>query len=169
MRVLLVDDEPLALRRLEILLSRRPWVEVVEAVRDGHAAAKAARDLNPDVVFLDIQMPQLDGFEIASILSQTVRPEIIFVTAYEAHAVKAFEAAAIDYLLKPVEMERLEAKGTGLRGPGIRERAELSLPDADAMTANAAQFPLGVDFFLTGGDRVAALPRSTRLEDAPCT
>ena len=68
-----------------------------------------------------------------------------------------------------VEMERLEAKGTGLRGPGIRERAELSLPDADAMRANAAQFPLGVDFFLTCGDRVAALPRSTRLEDAPCT
>ena len=67
-----------------------------------------------------------------------------------------------------VEMERLEAKGTGLRGPGIRERAELSLPDADVMTANAAQFPLGVDFFLTCGDRVAALPRSTRLEDAPC-
>lgn len=67
-----------------------------------------------------------------------------------------------------VEMEGLEAKGTGLRGPGIKERAELSLPDAEAMTANAAQFPLGVDFFLTCGDRVAALPRSTRLEDAPC-
>ena len=68
-----------------------------------------------------------------------------------------------------VEMEQLEAKGTGLRGPGIRERAELSLPDADAMRGNARRFPLGVDFFLTCGDRVAALPRSTRLEDAPCT
>ena len=68
-----------------------------------------------------------------------------------------------------VEMERLEAKGTGLRGPGIKERAELSLPDADAMRSNARRFPLGVDFFLTCGNRVAALPRSTRLEDAPCT
>lgn len=68
-----------------------------------------------------------------------------------------------------VEMERLESKGTGLRGPGIRERAELSLPDAAAMRGNARQFPLGVDFFLTCGDKVAALPRSTRLEDAPCT
>lgn len=68
-----------------------------------------------------------------------------------------------------VEMDRLEAKGTGLRGPGIRERAELSLPEPKVMKANAAQFPLGVDFFLTCGDKVAALPRSTRLEDAPCT
>lgn len=128
MRVLLVDDEPLALRRLEILLSRRPWVDVVAAVRDGHSAAKAAQELDPDVVFLDIQMPQLDGFEIASILSQTVQPEIIFVTAYEAHAVKAFEAAAIDYLLKPVEMERLDAAlgraRTQLASRGASARAE---------------------------------------------
>ena len=65
MRVLLVDDEPLALRRLEILLSRRPWVEVVAAVRDGQAAVRAAQELTPDLVFLDIQMPQLDGFDVA--------------------------------------------------------------------------------------------------------
>ncbi len=124
MRVLLVDDEPLALRRLEILLSRRPWVEVVAAVRDGHAAARAAEELKPDVVFLDIQMPQLDGFEVASILSEGRRPEIIFVTAYETHAVRAFEAAAIDYLLKPVEMERLdEALG--------RARTQLANRDAN--------------------------------------
>ena len=125
MRVLLVDDEPLALRRLEILLSRRPWVEVVAAVRDGHAAARAARELNPDVVFLDIQMPQLDGFEVAALLAEGRRPEIIFVTAYETHAVRAFEAAAIDYLLKPVEMERLdEALG--------RVRTHLASRDANA-------------------------------------
>ncbi len=125
MRVLLVDDEPLALRRLEILLSRRPWVEVVAAVRDGHAAARAARELNPDVVFLDIQMPQLDGFEVAALLGEGRRPEIIFVTAYETHAVRAFEAAAIDYLLKPVEMERLdEALG--------RVRTLLASRDANA-------------------------------------
>ncbi|MEQ8896148.1 MAG: phosphonate C-P lyase system protein PhnH [Roseovarius sp.] len=68
-----------------------------------------------------------------------------------------------------VEMARLEANGTGLRGPGIRERAELSLPDAEVMRDNAGQFPLGVDFFLTCGGRVAGLPRSTKLEDAPCT
>lgn len=68
-----------------------------------------------------------------------------------------------------VEMARLEARGTGLRGPGIKERAELSLPEPQVMTANAAQFPLGVDFFLTCGDRVAGLPRSTKLEDGACT
>ena len=125
MRVLLVDDEPLALRRLEILLSRRPWVDVVAAVRDGQAAIRAARELNPDVVFLDIQMPQLDGFEVAALLSEGNRPEIIFVTAYETHAVRAFEAAAIDYLLKPVEMERLdEALG--------RVRTHLASRDANA-------------------------------------
>ena len=125
MRALLVDDEPLALRRLEILLSRRPWVDVVAAVRDGQAAIRAARELNPDVVFLDIQMPQLDGFEVAALLSEGSRPEIIFVTAYETHAVRAFEAAAIDYLLKPVEMERLdEALG--------RVRTHLASRDANA-------------------------------------
>lgn len=67
-----------------------------------------------------------------------------------------------------VEMDALEASGTALTGPGIRDRAALSLPDPDAMRANAACFPLGIDFFLTCGGRVAALPRSTRLEAAPC-
>ena len=125
MRVLLVDDEPLALRRLEILLSRRPWVEVVAAVRDGQAAVRAAQELTPDLVFLDIQMPQLDGFDVASLLAQGTRPEIIFVTAYESHAVRAFEAAAVDYLLKPVEMERLdEALG----------RARMQMASRDATT-----------------------------------
>ena len=68
-----------------------------------------------------------------------------------------------------VEMAQLSATGTPLTGPGIRDRAELSLPDAEAMRANASLFPLGLDFFLTCGDRVAALPRSTKAEGAPCT
>jgi len=116
MRVLLVDDEPLALRRLEILLSRRAWVEVIGCHRDGASALDAIRNLAPDVVFLDVQMPGLDGFEVADAIRCATGPELIFVTAFDAYAVRAFETAAADYLLKPVEPERLDEALARARG-----------------------------------------------------
>ncbi|WP_158272149.1 LytR/AlgR family response regulator transcription factor [Marinicauda salina] len=125
MGVLVVDDEPLALRRLEILLSRRPYVELVGAARDGQQAVRSVRELKPDIVLLDIQMPGLDGFEVAELIRREASPEVIFVTAYDTYAVRAFEAAAVDYLLKPVEMERLDA-ALG------RARAQLATRDAEA-------------------------------------
>jgi DNA-binding LytR/AlgR family response regulator len=108
MRTLLVDDEPLALRRMEILLSRRPRIDVIGSCRDGKEAVEAIETLKPDLVFLDIRMPGLDGLAVARALAGPSAPAIVFVTAYDAYAVQAFDAAAIDYLLKPVELERLD-------------------------------------------------------------
>lgn len=108
MRTLIVDDEPLALRRLEILLSRRPRIEIVGTCRNGREALASIEDLKPDLVLLDIRMPDLNGLDVAAALAGPDAPAVIFVTAYDAFAVQAFEAAAVDYLLKPVEPERLD-------------------------------------------------------------
>ena len=107
LRLLLADDEPLALRRLRLALNAIPNVQVVGAANDGAQAIVAMRDLRPDVVLLDIKMPLSDGFEVANAAEQAGGPVIIFVTAFESYALRAFETSAIDYLLKPVEFDRL--------------------------------------------------------------
>lgn len=117
MRTLLVDDEPLALRRLEILFGRRPSFDIIGTCQDGLEAREKIETLKPDLVLLDIRMPGLDGLEVARAISGPGAPIVIFVTAYDAFAVEAFEAAAIDYLLKPVESDRLDQALT--RAPAI--------------------------------------------------
>ena len=107
MRVLIVDDEPLARTRMAALLGECTDVEVVGSVDDGEAALGVLRDAQPDVLLLDINMPGIDGVTLAQRLSGQARPQVIFCTAYEAHALKAFELGAADYLLKPVRLERL--------------------------------------------------------------
>jgi two-component system response regulator AlgR len=107
MRVLIVDDEPLARTRLAALLGECADVEIVGSVGDGEAALGALGSLQPDVLLLDINMPGLDGVALAQRLAGRTRPQVIFCTAYEAHALKAFELGAADYLLKPVRLERL--------------------------------------------------------------
>jgi two-component system LytT family response regulator len=104
-RALIADDEPLARKRLRRLLAAHPSVEVVGEAADGPAAQKAIESLQPELVFLDIQMPGLSGLEVVSRLKH--RPHIIFVTAHDEFAVRAFEERALDYLLKPVEPDRL--------------------------------------------------------------
>lgn len=104
-RTLLVDDEPLALDRLERLLAPHAQVEVIGRAQSGQKALQQIAALRPDLLFLDIQMPELDGFEVLQHLQ--FRPWVIFCTAYDAYALKAFEACALDYLLKPVAPERL--------------------------------------------------------------
>jgi DNA-binding LytR/AlgR family response regulator len=106
-KVLVVDDEPLARRRLLRMLGRIPGVEVVGEAADGEAALERIRALAPDVVLLDIRMPGLDGMTLAARTPDL--PPIVFTTAYDEYAVRAFEANAVDYLLKPVEASRLEA------------------------------------------------------------
>ncbi|GLQ97998.1 LytR/AlgR family response regulator transcription factor [Dyella mobilis] len=108
MRVLIVDDEPLARARLATLLGECEDVEIVGSVGDGEAALTALSDSRPDVLLLDINMPGLDGKALAARLANRTRPQIVFCTAYEAHAVHAFELGAADYLLKPVRVERLQ-------------------------------------------------------------
>jgi DNA-binding LytR/AlgR family response regulator len=107
LRLLLADDEPLALRRIRVALQAIPNVEVVGAASDGAQAISAMRELRPDVVLLDIRMPLADGFEVANAVEDSGGPEVIFVSAFESYALRAFETSAVDYLLKPVEFERL--------------------------------------------------------------
>jgi len=107
-RVILVDDEPLALRGLKLRLTEFPEVEVVGECANGREAVKEIRANNPDLVFLDIQMPGLDGFGVVRALIGTPAPLFVFVTAYDKYAIDAFEANALDYIVKPVEAERLK-------------------------------------------------------------
>lgn len=100
-RTLIVDDEPLAREGLQTLLDQDAEIEVVGTCADGQSALEAIRALSPDLVFLDIQMPKRDGFGVLAELKPAERPIVVFATAYDQHAIKAFEVCAIDYLLKP--------------------------------------------------------------------
>jgi two-component system LytT family response regulator len=106
-RVLLVDDEPVARRRLRRLLRDDRDVEIAGECGDGASAVAAIRSLEPDLVLLDVQMPEMDGFDVIQALGPERLPAIIFVTAFDRYALRAFEVHALDYLLKPVDGERL--------------------------------------------------------------
>ena len=107
LRALIVDDEELARRGLEIRLAGYEDVEICAQARNGREALAAVREYAPDIMFLDVQMPGMDGFEVLRRLSGSAMPEIIFVTAYDEFALQAFEANALDYLLKPINDDRL--------------------------------------------------------------
>jgi two-component system LytT family response regulator len=109
LRALIVDDEALARRGLELRLAHYPQVEVVGQCANGRDALAAIRAQRPDIVFLDIEMPGLSGFDVLAELQPHELPLIVFVTAYDVYAIRAFEARAVDYLLKPVEDNRLSA------------------------------------------------------------
>ena len=104
-RTLIVDDEPLARKAMALALTDFPEIEIIGECADGFDAVKVINKEKPDVVFLDIQMPKLDGFDVLELLDNP--PFIVFVTAYNEYALKAFEAHALDYILKPVKRERL--------------------------------------------------------------
>jgi two-component system response regulator AlgR len=109
LRVLIADDEPRAAERLQVLLARARGAALVGTASDGESAISMAEALNPDVLLLDIAMPGLDGIDVArSLASQEPSPAVVFVTAFDQFAVAAFEVAAVDYLMKPVEPERLQ-------------------------------------------------------------
>ena len=107
-KVLVADDEPLARERLSGLLSQEPDIEVVGQARDGEEAVTAIHDDSPDLVFLDVQMPQMNGFDVIEAVGSDKMPLVIFVTAYDQHALKAFQVRALDYLLKPFDRERFK-------------------------------------------------------------
>jgi len=109
MRALIIDDEPLARRGILLRLRQFKDIEVVGECGDGPSAVKKILTVAPDLVFLDVQMPEMDGFEILRALPADAVPAVIFVTAYEQHAVRAFEVHALDYLVKPIDEERFLA------------------------------------------------------------
>jgi two-component system LytT family response regulator len=143
-RVILADDEVLARERLRQLLSRHPGWEIVAECRNGPEAVEAILDRQPDVVFLDMRMPGLDGLEVAEAIASgdtapgEVAPIVVFVTAFDAFAVRAFDVSAVDYLLKPVDRERF---GRTLARVEARLAAGVSSADAGDMQATLARLP----------------------------
>jgi two-component system LytT family response regulator len=107
-RTMIVDDEPLACERIRMLLHGEPELEIISECRNGKDALQAIEKLKPDLVFLDVQMPELTGFEVLDRLDPARMPVVIFVTAYDQYALKAFEVSALDYLLKPFDRERFK-------------------------------------------------------------
>jgi two-component system, LytTR family, response regulator len=124
-RVLVVDDEPLARERLRSLLEQEGDVELVGECGDGLAAVEAIDAGKPDLVFLDVQMPHLDGFDVLDTVEPGNRPHVVFVTAYDEYAVRAFEVHALDYVLKPFDRDRF-------RSTLARARTELARGNAGA-------------------------------------
>lgn len=106
MRVLIADDEALAREGVRQLLASRPDAEIVAECADGLETVAAIAERSPDLVFLDVQMPGLDGFAVIEQVGSDAMPPVIFVTAYDVHALRAFEAHAVDYLLKPIDPDR---------------------------------------------------------------
>jgi DNA-binding LytR/AlgR family response regulator len=134
LRVVIADDEPRARQFLERLLGEHEGVEVVGSARNGAEAFAQIARVRPDAVFLDIHMPDISGLEVARHLKGEDAPIVVFVTAYDQHAVEAFELAALDYVLKPIRRERLaetlkrvqaEAESGGRRGGGATAAREV--------------------------------------------
>jgi two-component system LytT family response regulator len=108
-RALIVDDEPLARKRIRLLAQEDPLLEILGECANGAEALAAMQRARPDVLFLDVQMPEMDGFELLERLPREALPVVIFTTAFDQHAVRAFEKHALDYLVKPLRPERFKA------------------------------------------------------------
>jgi len=132
-RTLVVDDEPLGRERITMLLQEEPDVEVVGQCGDGPSAIQAIKATSPHVVFLDVQMPERDGFEVMADLGHERLPLVIFVTAYDSYALRAFEVRALDYLLKPFDRDRF-------RLALDRARHEVALVEADDLARRVLAF-----------------------------
>ncbi|MCX6591550.1 MAG: LytTR family DNA-binding domain-containing protein [Acidobacteria bacterium] len=142
MRALLIDDERLARLELRRLLSAHPTVEIVGEARDADEAEALITELNPDLIFLDIQMPGRTGFDLLADLDRP--PAVIFTTAYDEFALRAFEVSALDYLLKPVAPERLAA--------AIEKAIEKVSEKATAARTTTAASPAPSQIFVKDGD-----------------
>jgi two-component system LytT family response regulator len=126
LRVLIVDDEPLARQRIEDLIAHEDSVRIVGTASNGDEAVEAIRRLEPDLVFLDVQMPGKTGVEVVRSIGPNAMPATIFVTAFDRHALEAFELAALDYLVKPFDDERFEqALARARRMIGLEQVNEL--------------------------------------------
>jgi len=128
-RTLIVDDEPLARSNLSIPLRLDPQIEIIGELDSGVAAPGFIRRQKPDLVFLDVQMPECDGFDVLELLGPHTSPAIIFVTAYDQYAIRAFEAGALDYLLKPFDTPRLDLALQRAKQKIARDRKQLTKPE----------------------------------------
>jgi two-component system LytT family response regulator len=148
-RTVIVDDVELARERIRILLED-PEVEIVAECANGREAIEAINGLKPDLVFLDVQMPNVGGFEVVEAVGVEEMPAVIFVTAYDEHALRAFEVNAVDYLLKPFDQERLHKavarakRAVGLRTPAaeVEERLRRLLKEVRAEPKYLRRIPV---------------------------
>lgn len=124
MRTLIVDDEPLAREKLRGFLEQEDDVEIIGECRDGREAVETIDRERPDVIFLDIQMPELDGFDVLEQIDEVAMPTVIFTTAFDQYAIKAFDVHAVDYLLKPFDRERFRTALDRARGELQRQQAD---------------------------------------------
>jgi two-component system LytT family response regulator len=158
-RTILVDDEKLAIQGLELRLQAFEDIEIVATCHNGREAIRKIKTLKPDLVFLDIQMPGFDGFSVVQGIMDIDPPLFVFVTAYSEHAIKAFEAQAIDYLMKPVEPDRLADTMERVRGRLADRRTSDELERLRTVINEVA--PNAADNLASLDDDVAA---STRFE-----
>jgi two-component system, LytTR family, response regulator len=149
MRVLIADDESPARDKLQRWLSEQADIDVVARAEDGLQAAQAIEQLRPDVAYLDIQMPGLNGLEVAAQLEPDTAPLIVFVTAFDEHAVKAFDLNAVDYLLKPYDKDRLLRSLTR-----VRERLGNADSRASAVTTARGQTNSSERLLVPEGERL---------------
>jgi two-component system, LytTR family, response regulator len=154
LRVVIVDDEPLARTVVREYLKDHPGVEVVAECGNGFEAVKAVAELSPDLVFLDVQMPKLNGFEVLELLGR--HPPVIFTTAYDQYALRAFEVHAVDYLLKPFSEERLAEALSRARG---RLSSHEPAADIEALVADGRPRQGAVErVLIRDGSQVHVLP-----------
>ena len=153
-RTILVDDEPLATQGLQLRLDAHDDIEVIATANNGREAIRAVKTHKPDLVFLDIQMPGFDGFSVISGLMEVEPPLFVFVTAYSEHALKAFEAKAVDYLMKPVDEDRLAETIERVR-ERLAEKASARKAEK-LQTALEEHAPEAAETISEGGDRPAA-------------
>jgi two-component system, LytTR family, response regulator len=123
-RTVIVDDEELGRDRIQSLLEQQPDVEIIAICSDGASAVETIERAQPDLVFLDVQMPGMDGFEVVENLEPTSLPAIVFVTAHDGHAIRAFEIHALDFLLKPFDQTRFEKALERARGQLARNQSQ---------------------------------------------
>jgi two-component system LytT family response regulator len=166
LKTIIVDDEPYARAKLERLLADEE-AEVLAVCANGREAVAAIEQLKPDLVFLDIQMPEMDGFEVLRAIAPVHLPEIVFVTAFDQYALRAFEVNALDYLLKPFDQERLHAAferaEQRLRDSARRPEEVMRLLEHLARQPGASDSPVAGDvhlewLFVRKGQRVVKLP-----------
>ena len=159
-RTLIVDDEPLAVERLQLLCAREPRIDLIGTANDGEAALRLVDGLSPDLLLLDIAMPRLDGMGVARAIGKsTHRPAIIFVTAFDRFAVEAFDVAAVDYLLKPISTERLSRaidRVIAIVGADRQAKADLPAPEekSDSPWADEFWVPHRSELIRIGADRI---------------
>jgi two-component system LytT family response regulator len=164
-RTLVVDDEPLAREGLRVRLAREDDIEIVGEAGDGPSAADAILSLRPDLVFLDVQIPGFDGFDVVARTASTYLPTIVFVTAYDRYALKAFDVHALDYLLKPIAHRRFQEALRRARHELARRDRESAVPvgadETDAMLAVAERLRRLLDDRDESGRVVSAAPSAS--------